>query len=458
MFSRNVSPKALGYLTLTDVDVHPDYQFHLPIWAKTRAVLAGEEIIKQSPWRDVLIPRLAGHDNAQYDAYVARAPIFNIAAKVARTQIGVLFRKPPQVRNARQDIQRNFTGDGKSIRTAAKLVASEVYTTGRVLALVDASSSAHVEVKPYVAFYRAEQVLDWNTLRKPTGEVVLSYVLLREGAVDDSKGVDFRYRVLRLQEEMQNGIYSLKYVAEVYESDHVPVFGKDVPVEVYEPTVRGQALDHIPAVIFAADCNGPEIQQAPILPLVHLTVSHIQASAQLAHGRFYTASPVYTVSSGTGDDGTGEYYVGPDMVWELGRDGKASILEYNGSGLISLERALQEIETQAGVIAGRFASPERPAPAETEASVKSRRRTEAATLQGIADSIDEGFLFLLGTMSDWANVPRSEIETIDFTLNRDWLVNEADSRLLRAMESAYRSGSLPGDVFAAFFKRLRVDP
>jgi hypothetical protein len=58
----------------------------------------------------------------------------------------------------------------------------------------------------------------------------------------------------------------------------------------------------------------------PILDILTLNVSHYKTYAQLEHGRFYTANPIYYVS-GAGEEDT-EYHIGPSVVWEIGQRGK----------------------------------------------------------------------------------------------------------------------------------------
>jgi hypothetical protein len=58
-------------------------------------------------------------------------------------------------------------------------------------------------------------------------------------------------------------------------------------------------MKRIPFRFFNATTNLGDIEKPPILDILTLNLSHYKTYAQLEHGRFYTANPVYYVSGST---------------------------------------------------------------------------------------------------------------------------------------------------------------
>ena len=440
--------------------LHPDYTYWSPVWRSIRDAEIGEVEVKRKG--QTYLPKQAGHDDAQYRAYLYRAVFFNMTSKTLNALYGTLFTRNPKITGLPKGLMkrtRSFSKDGMSLHLTAKTAAKEVLAVGRYGMLVDADPEGSGGA--YVACYTAENILDWH-LEEIKGEWKFTRVVLREISYkreDHFSPYDFssRFRVLVLTEDEDGGHFYEQHVYDDGEAVGVPDTNA-VPDEIIIPTVRGEPLDYIPFTIIGPFTNHPDVQKPPILDIVTLNFSHYNSYAQLEQGRFYTAVPVYTVSSGTADDEAGEYYVGPDLVWELGKDGKASILEYNGHGLRSLENALAAKEAQISAIGGRLMPGSARGAAESDNSLKMKERNENTLLLNISDTMDEGFTRVIRWWADWNNAPSTTVERIYFEVNRDFLLKDIGAREFRAIHQMYADGVIPVEVVYDYLRKAEVIP
>src|SRR5512137_2637956 len=123
---------------------HPEYDASLPAWLRARDVIAGEDAVKSAG--EKYLPRLEAQTDEEYDAYRARASLFNATARTADGYLGLLFRRAPFIKvpegaNALGKAMRAFVNDadmlGMSFASYARNVAREVIAVGRAGTLMD---------------------------------------------------------------------------------------------------------------------------------------------------------------------------------------------------------------------------------------------------------------------------------------------------------------------------------
>ncbi len=440
--------------------IHPDYTYWSEHWEKIRDAEIGEIEIKRK--REKYLPKLAGHDAGQYEAYLRRAVFFNMVAKTLGALYGTVFRRNPKINGLNKalvEASRKFSKDGMSLHLTAKTTVKEVLAVGRYGLLVDASPDG--KGNPYIACYTAENILDWET-GDVNGAVVLTRVVLRELTFDrttNSPALHFvaRYRVLELEESADGEfVYTQSIFKDIRTASVLPDTNS-IPDDVLIPTVRGQPLDYIPFIIIGPFTNHPDVQKPPILDIVTLNFSHYHSYAQLEQGRFFTANPVYWVQTGSTST-PNEYWIGPDVVWELGKGEQAGVIEFQGQGLSFLESALTTKEQQVAAIGGRMMPGTSKSAAESDNSLKMKEANEQTLLMNIADTVDEGFTQLLRWWADWHNMPGSSITAIFFELNRDFLMKDIGAREFRAIHQMYKEGIIPVDVVYEYLSKAEVIP
>jgi len=425
---------------------HPDYRYYSTEWEKARDCLAGESRIKELGQK-YLPPISSDSDAAEYKTYKERAVFINMVGRTVSGLVGTVFRRPVKYERANDKIKKfanAFSKDGESMNLFAKRLSYEVCAIGRIGMLVDRSSDG--KSNPYVVPYIAENILDWE-YEVIDGHIQYTYVLLRElvdlghdVAKTPNNGyqrapqtrIGVRFRSLHLD----NGVYRQE-IRIPDTKGHVDLT-RD-PDNVIYPLHNGNKLDYIPFLILGTLRATPQVQRPVVADIVSINLAHYRASAQLEHGRFYTAMPVYYVPLGN-TEGRDEYRLGGGVVWETPTDTKPGILEYYGHGLQELANSLVSKEEAIAQLGGRTMGIRPAGTTESEQVYKMKQANEMATLLDITDSVGEGLTTVLRWALTWADIKHNDVEV---HLNQDFIALTLNARDLRAISLLYQQGILP---------------
>jgi hypothetical protein len=463
--------------------VNADYAFWRNIWRSIRHAMIGEVEIKRHG--SIYLPRMESMDDDQWYAYLERAVFYNMVYRTVTGLTGAIFRRDPRLLKAGPKLKKlsqRISKDGLSLGLFTKVVAQEMLSVGRYGVLLDkAQDDLNANVTPFFAGYTTENILDWTTA-DIDGKTELDYILLREFKVDRRLNVPSsakvkgnvvyepnptygqlfqRYRVLRLTYNEES--LKWEYTQELYERDHQDANLSELPI-VTKPMRFGVPFQRIPFRIFNATTNLPDIEKPPILDILTLNLSHYRTYAQLEHGRFFTANPVYYVSGGNEDD---DFHIGPSVVWQIDAGQNAGIIEFNGQGLKSLETALKTKEDQVASLGGRLLGESANA-GQSDNQVKIKDRNEQSLLLNVTTVLNENFTYLLQEMAEWLNDRASTkegeiqvelgVEELVFRVNQDFLLDNAAAREFRAVTMMYQAGILPIEVIYEYFLKAEVIP
>jgi hypothetical protein len=448
---------------LTPGFVNYDYSNWREIWRSIRHAMIGEIAIKQQG--KIYLPQPEGMDDGQYAAYLDRAVFYNMVYRTVTGLTGAIFRRDPRVINPGPKLKAllpRISKDGLSMAIFSKVIAQDMLSTGRFGVLADKPNTNDLLSRPYLAGYTAENILDWTTT-DIDGRDEYDYILLREFRVDrrlvtfegttsyanPTYGQLFNaYRVLRLIWDDYEGKWA--YHQEFYARDAADADMTEDPY-ITIPLVYGVPMNRIPFRFFNATTNLPDIEKPPILDILTLNMSHYKTYAQLEHGRFYTANPVYYVSGAQEDD---EYHIGPSVVWEIGNSEKAGIIEFTGTGMKSLESALETKENQVASLGGRLIGDSGSA-GQSDNQIKLKDRNEQSLLLNVTTVMNENFTYLLTVLSNWMN---ESAEDLVYRVNQDFLLDGAAAREFRAISMMYQDGTLPIEIFYEYFLKADVIP
>lgn len=513
--SANIARTKRAVSDTTHLVVHPEYEYYRPIWQKIRDAVAGEEEIKRKG--ETYLRRLKGQNGEDYESYLDRAVFYNMTAQTQNGMVGQVFRRPPTVRNLPQSVGiigiapdgsqqiitpttdkfgpelRRFAKDGSSHHNFAKTACSEQIAMGRFGALVDASAD-NPQGFGYVVGYTAENIVDW-TIEEVQGLFMPTRILLREFEREDNaqtrdnawigradKNTDIRraggirdqyfanataalarptrytssytYRTIyrELVLELQPNGIDWVYRQYVYNDDP-----RSIARAAFTPTVRGNTLNFIPFVFFGATSNTAETEKPPLLDIVDLNIKHYRTYAELEHGRFYTALPIY-YAPGNDDEKEGAYHLGPNQVWEVPRDTIPGIIEFKGTGLKTLETALNEKEQQIAAIGGRLMPGASKSVSESDNQVALREANEQSLLLNIVMSLEEGMSMLTRYWLLFRDVPMSATANLRYEVDTSVFSNSVDARTLRALQQLYEGGLLPVDALYENFLKNGLLP
>lgn len=468
---------------------HPEYQFWRPHWEMIRDSIIGEIEIKRRGER--YLPKMENMEPAEYEAFLDRAVYFNMVQRTITGLMGSLFRRNAIIEHLPPGLDTaNVSKQNQTLGQFIKEAAREIFATGRYGALVDMDEAG--KRPPYLAGYLAENIVDW-TIEEIEGRFLVTQIVLRELRLDRpliepgsttpagqklprTKAGQARifsnqttatrasrrwiasYRVLTLEPEDENDSESRRIYRQYYHTSATGDASPDgVPATKTTPQWRGQPFTFIPFVFMGPNDNTPDIDKSPLLDIVRMNHSHYKSYAQLEHGRYYTALPVYYTQVKTGLENA-EYTVGPSVVWEVEEGCKPGIIEYNGSGLKYLESACNSKEDQIAALGGRLVGVERVSAGESNNQLKMKETNENALLLNVSNVLDTSFTALLRWWAYWQDVPQAAVDKINFETNKDFLMDKAGAREFRAIQMMFEAGVIPVEVLHDYLIRAEVVP
>lgn len=377
------------------------YTTLLPIWAKCRLAVSGEDAIKASSKLEEIVPPLSAQDDIEYKAMVSRGVYFNATGRTVEGLIGMAFRKavavtaPAALNPILEDMMLSI--DNKvTFNDLCERALDQDIVVGRVGYLVEypevstaGMSAAQLQasmIRPYVAEYYAENIIDWRYERIGSGSQ-LSMVRLIEVVEDWAEDGITRTEV---KQERRLLLINGQYVQRIYRED--VQFGDDKI-----PTLGGKPLSFIP---FYCDL---ESTKPPILDLANVNLHHFATDVDHKNGAHYIGTPTPMFAGFQFAEGdpfrlgaSGGYSTAnPDATW--------GYLEFEGSGLSELREIKKELSEQMAILGARFLEAEKSGVEATE-TVQLRRVGETSVLAGIVNKRSRMMQDMLVFMAQWAGV------------------------------------------------------
>ncbi len=499
---------------------HWEYNEFSEAWARARAVLAGEDAVKDAGTR--FLPMLEHQTPEEYAAYKKRASFFNATGRTAEAYLGLIFRRPPflKVPTARvgkpaglELIFSRLLADvdllGTSLNAYAKEVVREVIAVGRCGTLLDYEPKR--EMRPFLALYQAEQIINWR-VERVNGRSIPTMVALREWVSNTPStltGYDCfgsqtqeQIRVLKLVDSSL--LASLKKPkltrknATLQELATLPPSAfsdeDDPPAPLTHPTGEpacvvdywqplkskethynqevewvkvssavplryGKPLPQIPFVFHGPLDSQPGVDKPPLSDIMAINLDHYRLDADYKHGMHFTALPTAWVS---GFDADAELKIGSSAAWVTETLGaNAGYLEFTGQGLTTFERAMERDEKLLAVLGSRLLEGQKKV-GEAAQAIELRQSGENSVLSSLAQSVSRSLTHVLRWVYWWQrfdNMPEDIGEDkVLLELNTDFSTKGMDPQEIQAVVAAWQAGAISRDTMTDLFRRGEILP
>jgi len=383
---------------------HPQYDNYIKSWDRCRDTYTGEEAVKKRG--EVYLPRLGGQTDAEYNAYLTRAPFFNGIGKTVDGMVGTSMHIEPVITGVPDDMLEDITGTGISTKGFINYLLTEQLLTGRQGILVD-----HNGDFPYLSGYKTEQITNWSD----------NFIILKEQyqVKNPEKPYEVKYETQYRELTTVDGIYEVYIWRKLLNKYNRSEW---VRSEVAIPTKRGAPLSSM--MFLGSSLDGlnltPEIP--PLMPLVDMNLSHYRSSADLEHGRHFTALPTPYV---IGVKDVGDIRLGAETAWAIPNEkAKVGFLEFTGQGLASLESAIREKSEMMAALGVQLISGQRKGVESFEA-LALKRNAELSSLVLAIHRVEVLMTNALQMAVDWAELE----STVTVKLNLNFALGDEDEHL-----------------------------
>lgn len=410
---------------------HPDYDRFNRKWRRSRDCIEGSDDVKGK--RMEYLPSLTGQTTAEYNAYLKRALFVSMADRTLTGLVGLMTEREPKI-EAPEEMTLYFEdtdNQGTSFNELYRFIIKEIWLMGRVGLLIDFPVEGG---RAYTIPYSAENILNWNT--NSVTRTLEMLVLQEIKFWPQPNTIHFisrfnEFRLLRIDSRTGN------YAGEVWRRSTVDrVLGSLARRAIIEPMVRGEPIDIIPFTFITPEGIKTDLVKPPMLDIVDVNLSHYRTSADLEHGRHFTALPVPVV---TGVDSSDPLKVGSETAWILPpHQAKAFYLEFTGQGLQSLEKALKEKSDQMAIFSTRLMDTSTKG-SESPDNVRIRHSSDAANMSRIAWTIENALNRHYNMIKEMEGIPGPPVE---ITLNKHFLDPRMPATELREIVKAFVEGAI----------------
>lgn len=402
---------------------HKQYKSRKKQWGVCRDFFEGEDRVKNQAKE--YIPRPTGMSkDTDYAAYVARAFFFNGAELTKEGLSGVIVRKAPTIDLPErvQAIQHDIDYEGNGLRSFSKQCLDDQFAVGRFGILVDKDPSGRF----FLRKYPAEDIINWKN--------------------------DMSLLVLREIEEVEEDRYTIKEVTRyrelrINEDGVVEVTIHSTTVGVSEDTAvltrAGRPLTQIPFFFCNVTHSKPSIEKPPMLDLVKKNVELLRVGADYANSLYFTGNPFLYVI-GADQSEVDKIVLGSSKAVGIANaEARIGFCESHGHGVNPNKQRYEDIRLEMALMGTRLLEPSR-AGVETAQAVLLKRTGEVSVLTKMIVAHNATMTAALHFLNWWMG--GSLEDTLDFTLNMDFVDIVLDANTIVALNKLVASGLMSFDT------------
>lgn len=441
-------------------NTHPGYTEMAPVWNFMQDTYEGATKIKMLGFS--YLPPTEGQridgayavnadtkTNPGYAAYCAmrdRAVFPDFTEVAVETIIGILNSKPPVVKVPKrmEPVLARFTAQGQSLEAALRKVHEYQLVKGRMGLFLDMPVRLSLDHPfPYVALYKAEDIINWDEGETEDKVDKLNLVVLEEEE-NTREGFGWttkpRFRVLVLNSpspDEDNGTKTDSQYKFAVTTD-----GLSMPPEqdFKAPVISGRTFSEIPFVFVGARDLSTEPDKPPLLGLAHLCHTIYRAEADYRTNLYMQGQETLVIVGGvTNADAANNQEsvrVGAGARIDVGIGGDAKYVGVSAAGLSEQRLSLESDKKQAAVRTGQLLQPGKSS-LESGESLKTRLAAQTATLSQLAKTSCTAIETVLKMMARWIGENPDEVSVVP---NLDFVNATIQGQDLVQMQTAKNLG------------------
>lgn len=428
---------------------HAEYTQFETIWKRCRDAVAGQRAIQEGGIN--YLPKLDQQEDAVYDSYKARALFYNATGRTVDAMTGLVFRKPMtwDVPDSMKPWLDDITLSDETLTDFAETALYEVLTVGRGGIMVDMPKAADnitvaqmdaMQIRPYLAFYKAESILNWELARVNNAYRIVNVWLSEHYKADNGKQ-EQQIRQLTLID----GVYTQMVWRQKSLERGADNQNKDVSEWFVDQTIipkkKEVAFSEIPFYPVSPRKPTMTVSAPPIESLVDVNISHYMNSADLENGAHVSGLPTPYI---TGIDDTNiTLALGTGMAWLLpNAESQVGFAHVGADGFATLENLLDRKEKQMASLGARMLAPEKN-DAEAAQTHEIKRSGESSVLSATCGVIERQIEKGLKFAAAWMGIEGD----ISVELNRDFFPPTFTGSDLTAWVAARQSGEVSKETF-----------
>lgn len=409
-------------------DKHPEFVMHLAEWVQMSDTFVGERAVKSKrldylPATEAMVadgmttPTSPGWRD--YEAYLLRAYFPDVVKDAVKAMIGIMTNKPAvfHLPKRLEGMVHQATIQGEGLQMLLRRIYMAQLVSGRLGLLVDAPTGVDVDkALPYIAFYDALRVINWDQGRLNEGRSQLQLVVIDEGGY---RREGFTWKQERKYRVLTRGIpASLESGWETPDPDAeygvcVKVNDSSMPVaeDFIIPQIGGRTMKDIPFVFINTNDIVPEPDIPPLLGLSNLALAIYRGQADYRQTLYLQGqSTLVIIGPPPGDDSIvpDQLRVGNKGVISVPVGGDAKYIGPEGAGLGEMRQSIKADMDAAGLMGVAFLDVGN-ARGESGEALRVRVAARTTTISTIAKAGVAGLEQALKYCAEWVGEDPDEV-------------------------------------------------
>lgn len=388
---------------------HPDYDDALPDWEKVDNVIDGD--VNQYLRNVAKCESTQQKKTDRQKEYEEGAILHNFTLRTRDGMQGAMFLRTPTIElpDNLNYLKDNADGNGLGLEQHMQESADQVLRKGRAGLLVDMPTTEEAptiaqmergEMVPRIQMYKAEDILNWRTVRFGSINKLMRIVVREEYdaslfGFNSDYIPQYQYRVLGLDD---SGLY----YQEVWYADKQGSFESGGNIRI-EPIANGSRLNYIPFFFEGADNNTYRIGTKPLLPIAELNVGHYRNSADTEENSFVCSQAMLIIALSEqvdakvfADENPNGVQVGSRRGLNVGPRGDAKFIQAEESD--KAMRLMEKKEEQAIQLGAQLITPSRQVTAET---ARIQQGANGSILSSISTNISDAYRKAIAACQDF---------------------------------------------------------
>ena len=474
--------------TKTIADPCAAYESIAPLWKRSRAVCGGERFVKEFDasidvltFRNLLIPFSPSMSPDQYRFYRSEAEWPGITKQYAKTLVGGLLRKKPQLtlpdnvpKEAMDWIMNEFGKDGSSLFAFLDSALWEEIQCSRAWVFVDypkiqnpdsLDREAAAAIRPYPVLHKAESVVNWRVAEDHSGNSRLVMVAIRgyKEEYDTNTFHPKQIDTIWVHELDAQGNYQVRVFQVDAPAANVPVVNGQKQVntdtalftekEVIPILVNGEPLKFIPAW----PLNGNyDVTEPFLMPFIDKEVALYNKMSRRNHLLYGAATYTPYICSDMEDDKFKTIVSSGLGTWfHLGKDDKAGVLEPPTESLKDMENAIASGLEELAKLGIRMLTPET---AQSGVALELRNAAQTSQLGTVNAKVSIQMRQVICFMLNWRYDLELTPSDIEFSLSADFNPAPLGADWLRLVTEWYENGLIPRSLWLQICKANDIMP
>ena len=372
--------------------------------------------------------------------YMTGGRVSNLAVRTLNGYIGLYNEYPAllELPNEISYIEEKATKDGKSLQALSIDILTEVLKNGNCHILADVDSDGKLRF----VIYNNESRINWQQEGSDETDYRYTQIVFKESEISgdliDQTETNTTYIKYYLNDD---GIYSYARYNE----------SKEIIEGPFSPSYKGRNLDYIPIFSAGAIDNSPDIDPAPLEPIMQIMIAILGMDTELSYINLLTTAPTLVISGANEEDlpsvmGAGVTLLLPQYT------STAQYTSIDGSNLEHLREKLNDAYAEAQEYGASLLGSSKNM-SESGEALRIRQQATTVTLRSIVTNVGKAILKSLRYIAEWS---KSNIEEVSYEPNKDFSTFTLPADEQQSLVQSWQGGAISHTTLLNNFKKANM--